>query len=178
VREHGRPRSTSRGDPSLILLCRALSPIHPMAANRSTTSSVAPVTDPKPMADLPSTEATPTANPPVSPESIQGSPQSPIFESPYRTSSLKKSSTSRQVGDRHPFEGPDSPRMERSPPARRSSTESIGSPSHPRNSLLNSTRQTQGVIKVHILETFLGIMPIRLFLQLSKRIYVSRRRII
>jgi hypothetical protein len=44
----------------------------------SPPSSVAPATDHKPMADLPSTEATPTANPPESPESIPGSPQSPI----------------------------------------------------------------------------------------------------
>jgi hypothetical protein len=70
-------------------------------------SSVAPDTDPKPTADLPSTEATPTANPPVSPESIPGSPQSP----------LKKFSPSREVGDRHPSEGPDPPRLEYSPPA-------------------------------------------------------------
>jgi hypothetical protein len=75
-------------------------------------SSVAPATDPMPRADRQSTEATPTANPPVSPEGIPGSPQSPIFESTDRTSSLQKSSTTRQVGDRHPFEGPDSPRME------------------------------------------------------------------
>jgi hypothetical protein len=83
----------------------------------SPPSSIAPDTDPKSRAVRPSTEALPTANPLVSPESIPGSPQSPLFESPDRTSSLKESSTTRQVGDRHPFEGPDSPRMEYSPPA-------------------------------------------------------------
>jgi hypothetical protein len=83
----------------------------------SPPSSVAPDTDLKPRADRPSTEAMPTANPPVSPESIPGSPQSPLFEYPDLTNPLKKSSPSREVGDRHSFEGPESPRMEYSPPA-------------------------------------------------------------
>jgi hypothetical protein len=77
-----------------------------------TPSSVALATDNKPRADLPSTEATPMADPPVSPDSIPGSPQSPIFEPPDLTSPLKKSSPYREVGDRLPSEGPDSPRLE------------------------------------------------------------------
>jgi hypothetical protein len=78
-------------------------------------SSVAPAPDSQPRADLPGTEATPAAKPPVSPESIPGSQQSTIFESQDLTSPLIKSSPSREVGDRPPSEGPDSPRLEYSP---------------------------------------------------------------